>query len=341
MNTSRYALPWNAGPAYWLCLWADSKLPPAFTKTLQDQGAQVESSHYYFKLPKNWGEDWQRVRTLIREKGPAVGLHAALMASETQPGFTDIRHHEKPLAVIDGEALLENRFASHLQKVVDKRDKVFGYEAFGRGFDTQGALIDGTTLFKASKGLQIEHILDRHLHVLAIDTFVDSERDGFLFINMLPGFIHRPEKYLQGLAETVQSHGMLPKYVVIDIALNGLTFEPRHLKSIVDYCALQGYSTALDDIHSYGLARELLNNIRPDFIKLDIKFVQQVEHPQRMQELRQVVEDAHSVGCTVIAEGVETDRQHELLHKIGVDLFQGYLFGKPEAVEPTKKKAKA
>ena len=42
------------------------------------------------------------------------------------------------------------------------------------------------------------------------------------------------------------------------------------------------------------------------------------------------MELAHDLGLTVVAEGIENDRQYEQLHKLGCDLGQGYLLGAPE-----------
>ena len=337
----KYNLPWNQSECYWLGLWGDDALPVAFTEPLRRLGLQQEGNAWFHRMPQQWDTTWNEVRHIIREKGPAVGLHLALFACDDKPTAAELKSQEKPITIIDGiasnlwlgKALEEDRFVSFMQKVVDKRGKVFGYEAFGRGMDVDGKIIDGASIFRASKGLQIEHILDRHLHVRSIETFLKGDLNGFLFINMLPGFIHRPERYLQGLSDAVASHQLPPNAIVIDITHASSAQEPRHLKAIHDYCTLQGYATALDDITSLEVARMMLNNMRPAFLKLDIKLSQQVETPARLSEIRQIVELGREHGSTVIAEGVETARQHELLEQTGVELFQGYYFGRPEAVE--------
>src|SRR5256885_879724 len=77
-----------------------------------------------------------------------------------------------------------------------------------------GSILAGDKIIPASKALGIEHMIDRHLQVQAIKTFVSSAFNGFLFVNFFPGFIHRPSVYLEGLSETVKSFGVVPKHIV-------------------------------------------------------------------------------------------------------------------------------
>jgi EAL domain-containing protein (putative c-di-GMP-specific phosphodiesterase class I) len=88
---------------------------------------------------------------------------------------------------------------------------------------------------------------------------------------------------------------------------------------------------AVDDAGAgYASMRHILE-IRPAFAKLDISLVRGIDG----DELRQAMAAgfqyyALRTGCRLIAEGVETEEEAAALRVLGVDLGQGYLFGRPE-----------
>jgi EAL domain-containing protein (putative c-di-GMP-specific phosphodiesterase class I)/DNA-binding response OmpR family regulator len=95
--------------------------------------------------------------------------------------------------------------------------------------------------------------------------------------------------------------------------------------------ALGEVEVAVDDAGAgYASMRHILE-IRPAFAKLDISLVRGIDG----DELRQAMAAgfqyyALRTGCRLIAEGVETEDEASALRSLGVDLGQGYLFGRPE-----------
>ncbi|HST45808.1 MAG TPA: EAL domain-containing protein, partial [Luteimonas sp.] len=80
----------------------------------------------------------------------------------------------------------------------------------------------------------------------------------------------------------------------------------------------------------------LLAGFQPDLIKLDMALVRGIDtDPVRQAIVAGVQHTARALGCTLLAEGVETDAEFRTLRAQGVALYQGYLFGRPalEALE--------
>jgi FOG: EAL domain len=64
-------------------------------------------------------------------------------------------------------------------------------------------------------------------------------------------------------------------------------------------------------------------------LKIDKFFIDRIEHENDQAVIREVIRLAHSLRMEVIAEGVETERQLQLLEEMGCDNIQGYYFSKP------------
>ena len=72
-------------------------------------------------------------------------------------------------------------------------------------------------------------------------------------------------------------------------------------------------------------------------LKIDRSFIEDLGQNAGSGMIVQAVIDlGHNLGCEIIAEGVETERQAKLLRDMGCDIAQGYLFGHPVSAEETR-----
>lgn len=92
----------------------------------------------------------------------------------------------------------------------------------------------------------------------------------------------------------------------------------------------EGISTLLDDFGSGVSSFSTLRDYEFDIIKLDMGFVRKLGENKKINRiLISIVELAHRLDMKVVAEGVETKEQAELLRNYGCDFFQGYYYSKP------------
>jgi EAL domain-containing protein (putative c-di-GMP-specific phosphodiesterase class I) len=72
--------------------------------------------------------------------------------------------------------------------------------------------------------------------------------------------------------------------------------------------------------------------VRPDYLKFDMKLVQQLDiaPPERQRMLASLVQMVRELKILPLAEGIETIGEHEICRRLGFDCAQGYLYGHPE-----------
>lgn len=326
----------------WICLI----IPPgAITKRIDEElrglglSPMRDGEHgYTLKTNDNWSLPWRNIHACLLRFKLAQVCHASVIAGEEAPTIQEAVLHQKAIdethAISEQmwlpDAIEQQRLSCHFQPVIDRKGAVFGYESLVRATREDGSTASGGAIFQASKLLRIEHLIDRHLHELAIKCYSELKLSGFLFINLVPGFIQRPEFYFGGLAEAARRYDLNPKHIVLDCTNSENPRDIQHLKNITQYCRSQGYLVSLDDIESEHAARRILKEMRPDFIKLDMRLVHRAEEADAMDTINELVDMTRNSGCTLIAEGVETEAIHQLLLDTGISLFQGYLFSPPE-----------
>jgi len=91
-----------------------------------------------------------------------------------------------------------------------------------------------------------------------------------------------------------------------------------------------GFTIALDDFGTGYSSLAYLQKLPIDYVKIDISFIRQIlVSPNDAVMVRTIIDMAHNLGLQVIAEGVEEENQTRLLEKLGCDIVQGFLFGRP------------
>lgn len=323
---------WTQESPYWLVVEGSAKLPEC-------QAIHHKSNLHALKTTDNWREAWLKLAHGVTSHSPlGVGHRAAVIAANELPPLQEINLSLRNFNEIDAVAnnlwLIEDvnqgRLGCYMQRVIDRRGKVVGYEAFARMESADGGVIGGGAIMQAASALKMEFQLDRLLHRQAIESFVEGDLEGNIFINFLTGFIHRPEVYLDGLSQAATRYQVRPGAVVLDVPVREYATDIPKLKSIASFCRARGFVLALDDVSSTDGLAHLLEQVRPAFVKLDGKMGSKLGDARTQGNLREIVRLSHAMGASVIAEAVENKEMHDIHLEAEVDLFQGYYFGAPE-----------
>nr|WP_219338518.1 EAL domain-containing protein [Luteimonas deserti] len=212
------------------------------------------------------------------------------------------------------------------QPIVDARDRsIYGYEALVRGEDGAGA---GDVIARVRP--EQLYRFDQTCRVRAIATAAELGLRERLFINFFPNAVYQPETCIRLTLRAAQIAGFPTERLVFEAAESEEVRDQAHVSRIFRDYRGRGFQTAIDDFGAGYAGLSSLVEFQPDLLKLDMKLVRGIDgDPVRRAIVEGVVGIAARVGCTVLAEGVETPGEYRALRALGIALFQGYLFGRP------------
>jgi diguanylate cyclase (GGDEF)-like protein len=116
----------------------------------------------------------------------------------------------------------------------------------------------------------------------------------------------------------------------LEISEQQIIGHPTYLVPAVQALREAGILIAIDDVGFGSSCLESLVLLEPDILKLDKRCVIGVDtDPPRIEHLRRYTRIARSLGCQVIAEGIETAEELAVVRSLGIEYGQGYFWGKP------------
>ena len=124
--------------------------------------------------------------------------------------------------------------------------------------------------------------------------------------------------------------GYDPANLELELTESALMSEGGDAAALLNQLKTMGVRLAIDDFGTGYSSLSYLRHFPLDTLKIDKSFVHDIpDHQDDMEIAIAIIQLAHILGFTVLAEGVETAAQLAFLHEQGCDLYQGYFFSKP------------
>jgi diguanylate cyclase (GGDEF)-like protein len=165
----------------------------------------------------------------------------------------------------------------------------------------------------------------------------DGGRPLELAVNLSPSCLLDPH-LPRVVAELMAKHGVAPGRLMLELTEDALLPDPGRAADVIAALRAHGARLALDDFGTGFASLSYLRTFDVDAIKLDRSFVSRTHSSPRDRIIvESTIKLGHSLGLTVVGEGVETESAYRTLREMGCDLAQGFLIGEPMSYSDLKR----
>jgi diguanylate cyclase (GGDEF)-like protein/PAS domain S-box-containing protein len=236
------------------------------------------------------------------------------------------------------EAIDQEQFRLHYQVQVDRAGRPFGAEALIRWQHPERGLVSPAEFIPVAEETGLIHPVGWWALKAAcaqIQAWQNNARtrDIALSVNVSAKQFHMPS-FVDRVKTAMQMYNINPALLKLELT-EGMLLENVDV-AIATMSALRemGVEFSLDDFGTGYSSLQYLKKLPLSQLKIDQTFVRDIVVDDSDKAIvNTIVAMAHSLNLGVIAEGVETEQQRQLLLDIGCTRYQGYLFSRPVPVE--------
>ena len=262
-------------------------------------------------------------------------------------------HYKEHLIVFDDKVrqqeLLDQRLLNDLRRGLDNYEFEVHYQP---KYDIQS---DPPKLVSAEALIRWQHpelgmispltfipLLERNGKIGEVDKYVWTEaarqiarwRAQFGVTVPISVNLSRVDVFDPTLEETLESilsqNGLAYDAFKLEVTETAYTESSEQVIRVVERLRGKGYTVEMDDFGTGYSSLNMLSAMPIDVLKMDKTFIQNIEHDEKdIQLVALILGIAKNLNIPVIAEGVETESQIQMLKKLGCELVQGYYFSKP------------
>lgn len=231
-------------------------------------------------------------------------------------------------------AVEKKELTLHYQPQYNIADKsLYGVEALLRWHSPKLGRVPPPEIIKTAEEtgliIDLEKWILKKACLFANEINTNSDRLLKVSVNISP--VHLMQNgFLNNVQDTLATVGVNPNFMGLEITetvmMESFGANKKKLEKIKDI----GMNVLLDDFGSGYSSLSYLQNLPIDYVKIDKVFIDNILNSERDGKIAAtIVELAHNIGLKVIAEGVETKEQFDLLKIYNCDIIQGYYLSRP------------
>lgn len=142
------------------------------------------------------------------------------------------------------------------------------------------------------------------------------------------------DEVLQSADDLVHQYATIPETVTIELTESAYFDSESRQSSLIRNIRRRGVTVAIDDFGTGYSSFAYLSDCNFDILKIDREFIKDLkEGSHKFYIVKMITQLAHTLDVKVVAEGVETRNELEVVCGLGVDYIQGYFFSKPLPLE--------
>ncbi|MGF1720527.1 EAL domain-containing protein [Vibrio kyushuensis] len=246
---------------------------------------------------------------------------------------------KKQLEVIVREAIENQHLSVHYQPIINVATwQISKFEALCRF--TPVDTIDFTTqeMVNLAEDLELIPQLDTAVGIIALGDLASIRAicgEGIgLTINRSLNTPLGTEHVLQETSDMLEQYADSFESITIELTESAYFESSAKQGEALQRIRDKGVGIAIDDFGTGYSSFSYLRDRHFDTLKIDRDFVQNIKKGSHQYHIVKMITDlSHTLGIKVIAEGVETINELNVLKAIGIDFMQGYLFSKPVGIE--------
>lgn len=250
-----------------------------------------------------------------------------------EASLTDTAHEHLSLEQDLRHALINKELTTFYQPQVDPfTGKIVGIEALARWYHPVRGLTSPNTFIQVAEEVGLIDDLGAIITTQACIQLKHWHDLGAKNIRMAINVSGRQlnELVIEQLKLIVSNAGISPDSVDFELTESYLMHNAEQSRRLLTSLRDSGFHIAIDD---FGIGYSSLAHLKRlpiDKLKIDRMLIQDIAHDPNDEAIcRAVIALGHSLGLTIVAEGVESLRQQEFLANEGCDILQGFKFGKP------------
>ena len=207
--------------------------------------------------------------------------------------------------------------------------EIIGYEALVRG-PADSALHNPVTLFETARTYKMLSELDYLCREICCKRFAALDLPGKLFLNVTPQCV-LDNDHKDGVTSGIIEKYSLPKErVIIELTEHFPVDDYGVYQAAAEHYRNMGFNISVDDLGTGYNALRTWAGIRPEFIKIDRHFIENLNDDTLKSDHVQSISDISvGMGSIVIAEGIESTEELHHLKSISISYGQGNLLGRP------------
>lgn len=246
----------------------------------------------------------------------------------------EFRRKEKIKDMIE-DAMYKGEITLHYQGKYDLRSQnIIGVEALARWSNDELGRISPVEFIPIIESMNLavefgQFVIKRVCH--DFKAIQDKyQNDVCVSINISPSHIMNPE-IINSLRSAVYEYSIPTKHLTVEITEDIIIKGIDEVKPILSELRDIGLRISLDDFGTGYSSLNYLSQLELDEIKIDKSFIDQIEESGRIHILiENIIHLSKQLNLTVIAEGVETQEQSDVLEQLGCYVIQGYYYSMPE-----------
>ena len=241
------------------------------------------------------------------------------------------------------EAISGGQIRAWIQPIVRLvNSRICAEEALARWYDPENGMISPAEFIPALEEARLAYKLDLHM-VEEVASFLRQKKEDGIPLVPVSVNLSRTDfdacDMVEEITRRMDLAGVDRSLLRIEITESVVGSDFDFMKRQIERFEENGFKVWMDDFGSGFSSLDVLQNLRFDTIKLDMRFMREFDGSDRSRIiLTELINMAMGLGINTVVEGVETEEQVRFLREIGAGKVQGYFFSPPVSQEALRER---